>query len=273
MRAAWWRIWRPADFETLRGEFKKRSWGPIKMGNEINRTRMVFKFGIEQGIIGKPILFGTFKRTDKKTLRKHRAKQKALHGARMFTPEELQTILTAAPQPMKSMVLLGINGGLKNMDVATLYFSAMDLDRGWLDFPRGKTGVPRRIPLWPETVASIKEYLATRPKPKLPEDEQLVFLTKQRRAWFRLGRFVEISKGVNVVKGIDNPVAKSLRVLLDNLGLSGRRNFLALRHGFRTIGRGARDREAIDSLMGHVDEHGGPLHRRQVAGRSAACGD
>ncbi len=57
-----------------------------------------------------------------------------------------------------------------------------------------------------------------------------------------------------MVKGIDSPVAKSFRVLLDSLGIDRHRNFLALRHGFRTVARGARDREAVDSLMGHVDE-------------------
>src|SRR5262249_24405186 len=136
----------------------------------------------------------------------------------------------------------------------TLYRNALDLERGMLDFPRGKTGVPRRIPLWPETVTSIKEYLAVRPEPKDAADADLVFLTKQRRPWYRLGRFVANKDGVEVVKGIDNPVAKSLRIVLDNLKINGRKNFLALRHGFRTIGRGARDREAIDALMGHVDE-------------------
>jgi hypothetical protein len=55
-------------------------------------------------------------------------------------------------------------------------------------------------------------------------------------------------------KGIDNPVSKSVRVLLDNLDIDGKRNFLALRHTFRTIGRGAKDREAIDALIGRVDE-------------------
>jgi len=43
-------------------------------------------------------------------------------------------------------------------------------------------------------------------------------------------------------------------VLLDNLGINGKRNFLALRHGFRTIARGARDREAVDFIMGHTDQ-------------------
>ena len=230
----------PRDFEALRRNFSESGWGPVKIGNEVNRTRIVFRYGIEQGVIGKPVLFGNFKRTDRKTLRKHRAKQRAEHGARMFTPEELHRILAAANPCMKAMVLLGINGGLNNMDVATLYFQAMNLDADWLDFPRGKTGVPRRIPLWPETVGAIREWLAVRPRPKHDSDEELVFLTRYRLPWYRLGRFAEDKDGNQVVKGIDNPVAKSFRVLLDNLGINGKRNFLALRHGFRTIGAGPR---------------------------------
>lgn len=245
----------PADFERLRADYGNGKWGPVRIGGEINRARIIFRYAFESGLVDKPVRFGPgFKRPDRKTLRKVRAKDRQLHGARMFTADELRKIIDACPQPMKSMAMLGINGGLHNMDVATIPVSAVDLQCGILDFPRGKTGVPRRIPLWPETVACIKTWLAERPDPKSPEDAHLLFLTKQRRPWYRLGRFVEDGKGAAVVKGIDNPVAKSFRIVLDNLGINGKRNFLALRHGFRTIARGARDREAVDSIMGHVDE-------------------
>lgn len=243
----------PADFERLRADYGK-TWGPVRIAGEINRARIIFRYAFEAELVDKPVKFGpAFKRPDRKSLRKTRAKQRQQHGARMFTAQELRTIIDAAPQPMRSMVLLAANGGLHNMDVATIPFSAVDLDHGFVDFPRGKTGVPRHIPLWPETVASIREYLAGRPEPKNPEDAKLLFLTKQRRPWYRLGRFVEVD-GATVIKGIDNPVSKSFRVLLDGLKINGKRNFLALRHGFRTVARGARDREAVDSLMGHVDE-------------------
>jgi integrase len=244
---------KPEDFERLRADYAK-TWGPVRIGNEINRARIIFRYGFENDLLDKPIKFGTgFKRPDRKTLRKVRAKSRHADGARMFSPDELRRIIAAAPQPMKSMVLLGINGGLNNMDVSTLPLSAVDLDAAIIDFPRAKTGTERRIPLWPETVAAIREWLKIRPEPKNPADNHLVFLTKQRRPWYRLGRFVELEKGGMAVKGVDNPVAKSFRIVLDNLGLNGKRNFLALRHGFRTIGRGARDREAIDSVMGHTD--------------------
>lgn len=244
----------PLDFERLQADYG-RTWGAVRIGNEIYRARIMFRYAFESGLTNTPVRFGpSFKRPARKTLRKLKAKQRLEYGARMFNCDELRTILNACPQPLKAMVLLGINGGLHNMDVATLNFAAMDLECGWLDFPRGKTGIPRRIPLWPETIAAIKEWLAIRPEPKSADDARLVFLTKTRRPWHRLGRFTTNDKGDTVAKGFNQPVSQAFRVVLDNLGINGKRNFLALRHGFRTIGRGAKDREAVDSIMGHVDE-------------------
>ena len=180
----------PSDFEQLRADYAK-TWKAVRCGNEINRVRIIFRYAFETGLILAPVKFGTFKRPSRHTLRKAKAKDRHQHGARMFTAEELRKIIDAAPQPMRSMVLLGINGGLNNQDVATVPISAFDLERGILDFPRGKTGVPRIIPLWAETVESIRQWMTTRPTAKHAEDEPLMFLSKQRRPWYRTGRFVE----------------------------------------------------------------------------------
>lgn len=259
----------PDDFARLRTDYAK-TWKAVKIGNEINRVRIIFRWAFEATKITVPVSFGVgFRQPTRKTLRTARAKDRQEHGARMFTADELRKIIATAPQPMKSMVLLGVNGGLHNMDVATLTMNAINLDLGILDFPRGKTGVPRIIPLWPETVASIREWLAKRPESKSPADADFVFLTKHRRRWQPISRFVD-EEGTATVKGIYNPVSKAFRIVLDNLGISGgKRNFLALRHTFRTVARGARDREAVDALMGHVDstmaghylEDGLPLER------------
>ena len=87
---------------------------------KINRTRIVFKFG------------PTFRRPSKKTLRVHRQRQQQLHGKRMLQAGEIRTILEHATQPMKAMVLLGINGGLGASDLADLPHSAIDLENAWL---------------------------------------------------------------------------------------------------------------------------------------------
>ncbi len=75
------------------------------------------------------------------------------------------------------MVFLGINCGFGNNDCATLTFANLDLKGGWHSHPRPKTGVPRRCPLWNETVMAIRDWLKVRPNPADPSHSDLVFLT------------------------------------------------------------------------------------------------
>ena len=67
---------------------------------------------------------------------------------------------------MKAMTLLGINCGLGNQDVALLRKKNIDMKKGWLDFPRPKTGIPRRVPLWAETIAAIRRVVKIRKRRK-----------------------------------------------------------------------------------------------------------
>ncbi len=53
------------------------------------------------------------------------------------------------------MILLPANGGFGVTDCAQLSRAALAVRPGWLDFPRPKTGVARRFPLWPETAAAL----------------------------------------------------------------------------------------------------------------------
>src|SRR5690606_7774981 len=70
------------------------------------------------------------------------------------------------PHPaLRAMILLAINGGMGNFDCASLPMSAVNLETGWVNYPRPKTGVGRRFPLWPETAAAIQEAIDKRPEP------------------------------------------------------------------------------------------------------------
>ena len=136
---------------------------------------MIFKYGFDAGLIDKPVRFGpTFKKPATRIMRAHRQK----NGARMFEAAELRTIIDAADQPLKAMIMLGINCGFGNTDCGTLPKSAVDLKTGWVNFPRPKTAIERRCPLWPETVEAIQEAIEQRPKAKHQEDDDLVFITK-----------------------------------------------------------------------------------------------
>jgi hypothetical protein len=131
---------RPDDFERLRAAVA-RKWGPVRLGNEINRVRTVFNYGWKGGLLEKPVVYGEgFRKPSKQTLRRHRASR----GPRMFEAEEVRRMLNAAGQPLKAMILLGVNCGFGNSDCGTLPQSALDLAGGWISYPRPKTGIPRR---------------------------------------------------------------------------------------------------------------------------------
>jgi integrase len=237
----------PEDFASLRTKMAKK-WGPHRLKKSIQYLRSIFKHSYESGLLDRPARFGPgFKRPSMKTLRLHRAEQ----GLKLFTREEILRLLDAAGVPMKAMILLGINAGFGNADCGQLPLSAVDLERGIIDFPRPKTGILRRCVLWPETVAALKEALTKRPEPKRAEDAELVFLTKYGKPWAK-----DIA---------DSPVTKEMRKLLDALGMNGHRNFYTLRHTFRTVADEAKDQPAADSIMGHEVSHMSSVYRETIS--------
>src|SRR5262249_7045853 len=144
------------------------------------KVRTVFKYALGQGLIERPVRYGDeFKKPSKMVLRKHRAG----NGRRIFEANELLALIEVAGVPLKAMILLGINAAFGNADCGHLSKSAVDLEGGWIAFPRPKTGIERRCPLWPETVEALKSALADRPTPKDGANSDLVFLTKCRRPW------------------------------------------------------------------------------------------
>jgi integrase len=160
------------DFETLRVSLTK-TLGPVSLGNEIQRVRTVFKYAHDEGLIDRPVRFGSaFRKPSRKVMRLARQAQ----GIRMFEPHEIHALLGKASIHVRAMILLGVNCGFGNSDCGHLPLSALDLERGGVNFPRPKTGISRKIPLWPETVAALKASLAKRPKHKLEVDAGLDFI-------------------------------------------------------------------------------------------------
>jgi integrase len=178
------------------------------------------------------------------------------NGKRLFESADLRAIIDKADQPLRAMILLGINCGFGNQDCGTLPLSALDLDKGWVDFPRPKTAVERRCPLWPETIKALREAIAKRPKPKAADHAKLVFITRYGQPWAKENGIVLITEG-HTVEGkprVDSPITKETRKLLDERKLyRPGLGFYALRHTFETIAGGSRDQVAVNAIMGHVD--------------------
>jgi integrase len=246
---------RPTDFEKLYARLSRKH-GVSTLGREVTVTRSVFRYGWESDLIERPVKFGPkFKGPTKQDRRKANAKAQQKNGKKLFTADEILRMIDAADAQLGAMVLLGINGGLGNNDCASLPLSALDLDSGWLNFPRPKTGVERRIPLWPATVSALREVIAHRRKPAYEPDEDIIFLTKFGLRWVRYG-FDETRRfGKTTIRAKqDNQLAKMFGKLLRELGLKRPGiGFYALRHTFETVAGGSRDQVAVDSIMGHVD--------------------
>jgi integrase len=251
------------DFEALWETMSER-WGPVRLGTEIQKVRTVFKYGFESGVIEKPVRYGPqFKKPSAGVMRRHRAKA----GARMLEADQIRALvrgahvvgesepeLVQASTQVKAMILLGVNAGFGNTDIATLPLSALDLERGWINFPRPKTGIERRCPLWPETVAALREALARRPEPKDRAADGLVFVNV-RGAPLVCIRKTNRTDGVSVAFG-----ALLKRFGLHRAGIG----FYTLRHVFRTVADAARDPVAIDLIMGHSDPSMGGHYRERV---------
>jgi integrase len=259
------------DFEALRDAMATQ-WGRVRLGNEIQKVRTVFKYALEAGLIERPVRYRPqFKKPAARVLRRHRAQ----NGERMLEADQVRCILDALagkevetgrtdeetgepekvrlqPNPvLRAMVLLGVNCGLGNHDCALLPLSALDLDGGWLNFPRPKTGIPRRCPLWPETVAALHKALAGRPTPRQEEATGLVFVTTRGRPWLS--------------RGIANPVSVAAREVMKSVGTHREGiGFYTLRHVFRTVADAARDPVACDVIMGHTDPSLGGHYRERV---------
>jgi integrase len=229
---------KPDDFGAYRKHLAT-SRGVTALGNEITRVRSMFKYACENGLIDRPVRYGTrFKKPSRKTMRRHRAKR----PPRKFEAHDLRQVIDAAGVQMRAMIYLGINCGLGNTECMLLTIDRIDLEKAWLDYPRPKTGAPRECPLWPETVEALLAALAARPRPKRKEHQDLVFITKYGNSWEPKAK-------------IDNPVSREMTEVIRKAKVyRPGYNFYALRHTCKTIGARARDKDAVDYIMGWAED-------------------
>ncbi len=247
---------KPGDFAKLRDVMAK-TLAASSRKTEILKTRAIFNFAFKNELIDRPVRFGTeFNPPSKKVLKRERQTFRQANGDRMFEAHELRTMLDAAPAQAKVMILLGINCGFGNNDIATLPLTAIDLDLGWVEHPRPKTGADRRCPLWPETIEALREVVAKRQTPKDDADKNLVFITIYGNRWVRLTKNSGWTDSITVL----------MRELLEKLGLKRPgRNFYALRHAFETVAGETTDQVAVDHIMGHIRDDMASVYRERIS--------
>ena len=217
----------PDDFEKLLKDYRVDK-APATINNFVGCIKVVFNFAVKTNKLPSPNYGLRFKTVSPKAIRKHRKSK----PTKLFSPAELQQVLDKADVQMKAAIMLGINCGFGNADIGRITFADIDLETGWHNYGRGKTGVERRCPLWPETVKAINDWLAVR-----DSDTDLVFIQNSGESWHRS----------------DRP-SYALANRFGKLGARAGLSFYCLRHSFETIGGDTKDQIAVDSIMGHAPD-------------------
>ncbi len=210
-------------------------------------------------LIKNEVKFGlSFDKPSRKSLRKETQSK----PQKLFTLAELRTIYRSAGEQMRCFMLLALNGGLGNSDIGLLEFRHLKGD--WIVYPRPKTTIDRRFPLWPETKAAIEKCKQT----KQPESP-FVFLTKYGALWSKDIADSPITKEFSKLlceldqAAIEDAKKKHKKAPTHKFKQAGR-GFYALRHQFRTIADGCRDQVAINHIMGHADNSMAANYREHI---------
>ncbi|HEY4311122.1 MAG TPA: tyrosine-type recombinase/integrase [Pirellulales bacterium] len=221
------------DLERLRAKFAEGR-GPTALKNELSRARSVFLYANESGLVDKPIVYRKPLRTPSKSI----FTRKRAEDARMFSAEQINSLLNAANPQLKAMLYLGINCAFGPGDCLALPWAAVDLENKRHRFARRKTGNERLCPLWPETIEALQA---------IQVDRKSVFMTKYQRPW------------------TTTAIGHEFRKLLEECKIYRPGNtHYSLRRTFETIAAATGEQVAVDHIMGHLSPSMASVYRQCV---------
>ena len=241
---------RPTEFTAFRRKIADQ-YSTSRVTKIVTVTKMIIKWGYESDILKAMPKFGPdFRIASKRNTRQ----EKAQTGKKLFSHDDIQRILDVADVKWTGIVLLCLNAGLGNTDVANLRES--HIQGTWLHLARQKTGLTRRCPLWTETRKAIEAVLEKRWQAKNDSDHDRVFLSNHGGPLITVresGRRTDLT-----VEGCRR-FLKAAGIYRKGMGLYW------LRHTFQTIGDEARDPIATASIMGHVDNSISGHYREEIS--------
>jgi integrase len=217
----------------------------VTIGNQVTRIKVMFNWLLKNRYLDREPHYGSeFTKPAKSAIRRARANS----GKKWFSADELQKLLTTDHLVLRAMILLGINCAYGNGDCSQLQFDWVDLEKGWIQYARPKTGVDRRAKLWPETIKAIQTWQEKRPA----INNKLIFVTRQGNAW-------------SDPNSCDCAIAKAFqRISRDKEVWIAGRGFYGLRRTFETIAGRSKDQVAVDHIMGHVDQSMAGIYRQEI---------
>jgi len=170
---------------------------------------------------------------------------KIIHKQRhVFTSEEIHRLFDLADVQMKAMIWLGLNCGFGCTDCAELKWSDLDLTNGRVKLARGKTGVSRNLPLWPETIQSPEN---------IPKCGKLVFHAVKDKPLIRT-TYRTNKDGSSKYSNI-NLVTSRFYKLMKKASIRAPKGtgFYTLRRTAATIAARPGDPFAVQRLLGHAN--------------------
>lgn len=156
-----------------------------------------------------------------------------------------QALLQCENPMMKVAHYFGANCAFEPHDCGEVKWRHLEIGHvSWLNFPRPKTGCPRRCPLWPETVEAIKAWKSVRPK----GNDELVLVSRNGSPVAGTGSASTRVGGINASSIVSRQTDRQLRALaLKEPGVC----YMGWRHVAQTIGETASPL-GTKGIMGHV---------------------
>jgi len=221
------------DLQNYRKKLIKIGKAPNSINNHISAIKAMYHWAMDNEVIAAtPNLKAIKKIFPPKTEKP------------IFTVTQLSKLLDSADTQMKAMIWFGLNCGFGCTDCAELQWKNIDLKNGRVDFPRGKTGINRNLPLWPETVEALQQ---------VRKSGELVFYTCRGNPWVRAIQKVDKNGKENYSK--NDAVSKNFSKLLKKTNIKTAKGvgFYTLRRTAATLAAKSGDPFAVQRLLGHAD--------------------
>ena len=221
------------DLQNYRTKLITAGNSPNTINNRIAAVKAMYNWALDNEIIDhSPRLKALKKVTPQKTERP------------TFTASQIRTLLEHANVQMKGMIWLGLNCGFGCTDCAELRWKNLDLENARVTFPRGKTGIGRNLPLWPETVQALQA---------VPKRGELVFYTHSGNPWVRTISSKQEDGTTKYTQ--DGAVTKEFLKLMKKAGIERPKGvgFYTLRRTAATVAANSGDPFAVQKLLGHAD--------------------
>jgi integrase len=222
----------PDDFRELHRKMMEKTKGSPTVGRfYVTVARMPWAWGKANAKCEAVAMGSRFKLPPKSAVRIKRRER----GRQTFTTDEIKTMLDDSRPFMRAAILLGINGGYTQSEVAEIQRSWLDLEYGAIDHLRGKTAFDRRVTLWPETIEAIKAMPKYQPRERKAKGR--LFMTRNGRAYS--------DDGANGIAQAFKRLMKKHKIQLEQTG------FGKLRATHRTVSDEAKDPNACRLIVGH----------------------